>query len=107
MSDHYSNEARAESALPAIDAFNTVKHTVEVPAATLNPSDEDTRDQLAEDIRDLISNLCHAARAAGLDPREIVEGAYGGFISEEIDEDGALDVVDVDLVVDEEDLRRV
>jgi len=101
-----TNRERAETVLDAIDAFNVHKHTVEVPDASLEPEDEDAREQLAEDIQDLINNLCHAARAAGLDPKEIVESAYGGFLSEEIDESGALDVVDVTLSVDEDALQR-
>jgi len=106
MDDSYTNWDRAESALPAIDAFNERKHTVPVDPVSLEPADEDERDQLAEDIQDLMANLCHACRAAGIDPKEIIENAYGGFLGEEIDESGALDPVDVSLVVDEESLRR-
>jgi len=101
-----TNRERAETVLDAIDAFNAHKHTVEVPEASLEPEDDDARDQLAEDIQDLINNLCHAAKAAGLDPKEIIESAYGGFLSEEIDESGALDAVDVTLSVDAASLRR-
>jgi hypothetical protein len=101
-----TNLERAETALPAIDAFNQLKHTVPVEPASLEPVDEDERDQLAEDIQDLIGNLCHACRAAGIDPKEIIENAYGGFLGEEIEESGALDPVEVAIVVDEDSLRR-
>jgi len=101
-----TNLERAETALPAIDAFNEQKHTVAVEPASLDPADEDERDQLAEDIQDLIGNLCHALRAIGHDPKEVLENAYGGFLGEEIEESGGLDPVAVTLVVDEESLRR-
>lgn len=106
MEDSYTNTDRAESVLSAIDAFNEQKHTVPVDPATLAPAGDDERDQLAEDIQDLIANLCHALRAVGHDPKEILENAYGGFLCEEIEESGALDPVTVSLVVDEESLRR-
>lgn len=100
MFHEVGNEERADAALEPLNTFRRWKYTVEMDSIAAIPADEEGRAVMQEDAADLIGNLCHLLKRAGVDPKDTMERAFGMFLAEERDEYGDKDlpVVDVDLV---------